>query len=180
MPPLHPHCCWKVWGLFHSSSVSLMCYSMNHSCFLSSFLSPSFRSFCLTLCPRVTPHALTPHRWLSVGTSSEVLTGHMHEVQVNRRAGCTGRCVCGGRRGSRSKVATIRKSQIQYYPSSCEIVFQKWLLIGSFSFYILCLVSTACFFSNVQKRRFETAVADLNSAFKSVQGHIKRPPTDQS
>lgn len=81
---------------------------MNHDtltlCF-SFFLSFAFIH--IVLSHSLSPcNGLTFHRWLCVGTSSEVLMGHMHDDQVNKQAG-----LGGGDRGSWSKVRITGKSQ---------------------------------------------------------------------
>lgn len=67
---------------------------------LSFFLSLTF----IHIAPSL-GNGLTLHRWLSVGTSSEVLMGHTHDDQVNKQPGWG-----GGDRGTRSKFRITGKS----------------------------------------------------------------------
>lgn len=69
--------------------------------FLSSSLPHLLLSCSLFLC-----NGLTHHRWVCVGTSSEVLQGHMHDGQVNKQAGLGCRDA-----GSWSKFRITGKSQ---------------------------------------------------------------------
>ena len=80
----------------------------------------SYSHHSLSPSPSPSPcNGLTLHRWLCVGTSSEVLMGHTHDDQVNQQAGSG-----GGDRGSWSKVRITGKSQssMQGHSSSCGMI----------------------------------------------------------
>lgn len=109
---------------------------MNHdtltrcfSFFLSFTLTHIVLSCSLSLC-----NGLTLHRWVCVGTSSEVLMGHTHDGQVNKQAGLG----CGDL-GSWSKVRITGKSQssMQGHISPVGWLLQKSALICNSSTVLL-------------------------------------------
>lgn len=117
LSPLLPACSTAQWH----SCVNAWIMTCRLCASLSSFPSLSFIPLCLSHSLSVS-NALTLHRWLSVGTSSEVLMGHTHDAQVNKQAGWG-----GGDSRSWSKVRITGKSHssMQGCSSSCGIITPK-------------------------------------------------------